>query len=214
MKRRILVFGIKRNGNHAIIGYLLGHFLEYYNLSQKPKEEALTYFLEHSIYINDWQYNPPEQLPDYQLISFEDKGLDFVAGDKVVILRDPYNWVASVVHHPGSHYLLKELSVLWPKYAKAATQKDVIFCNYNSWNIDKDYRADFSRRVGLEPTDVWYNAVLNFGGGSSFDGLNYDMKPERMATQDRWKTLTEQEKQHITPEMKELSRELFRFNPF
>ena len=58
--------------------------------------------------------------------------------------------------------------------------------------------------------------VLPIGGGSSFDSIDYNKSASEMKVLERWKEARNDENYRalFTPEIREMSREIFNFVPF
>jgi hypothetical protein len=65
--------------------------------------------------------------------------------------------------------------------------KNVLSINYNKWFSDKEYRKSIATSIGFKFTDCGIMDVVTFGGGSSFDGLKYNSKAQKMNVLTRWK---------------------------
>jgi len=141
----------------------------------------------------------------------------------MIIVRDPFNLFASVLRHPQ---LVKELDRelrLWKQHLKECLgETEYLGCpfvsvNYTRWCTDSGYRRQLSEKLGIEHSDAGRNEVLEFGGGSSFDGLNMDGQGMTMQVQERWRELEGDERYRSVvsdPELRRLSKAYFDFLPF
>ena len=57
---------------------------------------------------------------------------------------------------------------------------------FNSWADDYNYRRQVAERLGLQFTDVAREQTSIFGGGSSFDGLDYLKNASKMNVNKRY----------------------------
>jgi len=95
--------------------------------------------------------------------------------------------------------ILKEIEAkkLWKSYAKEYLGKtnylgeNKIVINYNLWFSSKNYRNNIEKKLGLEPNDKKINEVLDIGRGSSFDGIKFNGKANKMKVLERWKLLAD-----------------------
>ena len=96
----------------------------------------------------------------------------------IMILRDPYNWIASrlrfLKRYPRCRALVinTKKTSLWKQYAKeflgeTDTLKDKIVINYDRFCLDESYRSEIAVMLGIVPK-IDGNTVLGFGNGSSF----------------------------------------------
>ena len=67
------------------------------------------------------------------------------------------------------------------------------FVNYNSWFEDKDYRVELSSLISRNHSDENIGQIMGYGGGSSFDGLNYQNRAQNMDVMNRWKHFSNNE---------------------
>lgn len=123
---------------------------------------------------------------------------------EILILRDPFNLIASRLKRIenrkklnikglGSQESLKGLVGLWKDYAKEYLgytnylKNNKVIINYNKWCVDKDYRENIAKRLGVPFSDKAINDVPADGGGSSFDGQSLQGKAQEMQVMERWK---------------------------
>ena len=131
----------------------------------------------------------------------------------VLIIRDPFNLFASRLKHRlqrekndldsaescyGNNFLFvrspdQTVSDLWLNYAKeylgetSYIQKHNKICiNYNQWFSDVDYRQQIAEKLQLKFSDTGIDKVAGQGGGSSFEGKNFDGKATSMDVLNRW----------------------------
>lgn len=125
----------------------------------------------------------------------------------LLILRDPYNMMASRIQSGFTRHKFKRNDPyknainasgtstisLWKQYANeylGTTQylKNIkVVINYNRWFVDRDYRASILRQLGFEGRCKGIYKVTDHGGGSSFDGIDYDGRAEKMDVLNRYK---------------------------
>ncbi len=96
----------------------------------------------------------------------------------ILIIRDPFNFLASRLKKRDSLSGIKSVEVFmanWKRLAEKALalvdnpREDTIVANYNRWVSDLSYRRELSRRLGGTFSDATMDHVTPFGGGSSFD---------------------------------------------
>lgn len=111
----------------------------------------------------------------------------------VLVLRDPFNLFASRkkgIHSPVPDHTAMRI---WKQHARAATSgtrhldANFVCIRYNRWVSDRAYRGQIADALGLAFTDAGRRQVADAGGGSSFDGLRFDGKAERMDVFNRWR---------------------------
>ncbi len=113
----------------------------------------------------------------------------------LLIIRDPFNLLASRLKN---NFLAVKSSQgnfvdLWLDYAKEylgetnQLQHNKVCVNYNLWVNNRDYRQEIASKLDIEFTDVGIDTVHGCGGGSSFDGREFDGKANKMDVNNRWK---------------------------
>jgi len=76
----------------------------------------------------------------------------------------------------------------WKQHAGTYLRRDDtdrIAILFDTWVADPGYRREIGRRLEVEIEDETLNAISRFGGGSSFDGLDYDGRASEMAVSRR-----------------------------
>jgi hypothetical protein len=217
-------FALKRSGHHAVMVWLAYHFkLPIFVLNYiKPYTDPYltTRFSNNWDKESDWlvPIEDVEQirnvhkhclmlsLQDFNIASLED-GRDVIwerqrtVGDSsklfnILVLRDPFNMLASRWHKPGPVLPLDDSEFLdtWEIYAEEYLGithfiKSKIAVNYNLWFSSIDYRKQLSAQFGLSFTDAGLNVVpkSTAGYGSSFDRTSYDGRGNQMKVLERWK---------------------------
>lgn len=154
---------------------------------------------------------------------FEKNHQKFVGKSKrsynVLILRDPYNLFASrIFRSKDEEKAISEIKVikLWKNYAREYVGKtkylgkNKIVINYNFWFSNENYRREIEKELGLKPNDTKIKEVINIGRGdskgSSFDGMKFNGKANKMKVLERWKSLIDNKFYRIILVDKELNR--------
>lgn len=214
-KKEIRIVGLRRSGNHAIINWIRkqqkGEVLHLNNVragknpyrvlyhhyrTDRLRQEALGYFTKKDCLISSYE--------DYNLEDITDKNFakkhDLYLGKTeqrydVIIIRDPFNLLASRLQKGYTSIKSNQNTVidLWIAYAKEYLgetqflQNNKIGINYNQWFLDVAYRQQIASRLNLEFSDAGLEKVKGQGGGSSFDGLEFQGKASNMDVLGRWK---------------------------
>ncbi|NEN90938.1 MAG: hypothetical protein F6K48_19295 [Okeania sp. SIO3H1] len=136
---------------------------------------------------------------------------------EVLILRDPFNLFASRLKNRlqkeknnlylgessyGNNFLSvrnpnKTVADLWINYAKEYLgetnylKQNKICINYNQWFTDVEYRRNIADKLQMEFSDVGINKVAGQGGGSSFEGKEFDGKATSMDVLNRWQKVAD-----------------------
>ena len=140
------------------------------------------------------------------LYSFEDLDIEdyslrkYIKIEKpivILILRDPYNWLASSIKHDKSSeasLVVKKNSLI--KYLEQVLeirdyfQGPYVDINYNRWVVDVGYRETVCSRLGIQFSIAADKSVMDiqeFGGGSSFDGAESSGGDLHARIFERWK---------------------------
>jgi len=126
----------------------------------------------------------------------------------LLVLRDPRNLFASrigiarrldVPCFRTDPVSMQRFIDLWKSYARemlgmTAVLKRKVCIYYNAWHSSQEYRRRISAQLGLRFSDKGLNWVSDEGGGSSFDGLQFNGKGSEMNVLNRYAQLTLEEK--------------------
>lgn len=230
------VYGIKRNGNHAIINWITS--------MMKPNVMFMN-DVKNIPFVKQTHYDRFESrdIWKYMVFSYEDKSIkecdpnisiglktygphgyinkDEIIGKsskttRIVLLRDFFNFYASLYRYNKDkvpHHSIR----LWKEYAyeflreTKFTPDDTIFISYNKWTSDEMYRRSLALSLGLVYSENTLDVVSSYGHGSSFDNTNYDGRGREMKIFDRWKLFINDDvfKSHIDAECILLSNKIF-----
>ncbi|MDY7012685.1 MAG: hypothetical protein SVX43_03635 [Cyanobacteriota bacterium] len=233
-QKEIRVIGIKRSGNHAIINWIAKQqtgevkhlnnllpgrnpyrFLYKHYPTEYFRQEACGNFSQKDCLIYSYENC---KLPKVVTRGVEWKHDLYLGKSKerydVLILRDPFNMIASAFHNHAKqikkhnkivHSYFKEKGTmedldiveLWLSYAREylgetqyLNQKKVPV-NYNAWVLDANYRKDIAEQLKLEFSDRGLEDVREQGGGSSFEGRNLHGQATKMDVLNRWKIVAD-----------------------
>lgn len=200
------VAGLRRSGNHAVLNWMLAQMpgLTCFNNNQQNHPPENT-GLKRAVMHGTGRYN--------LVIGHEDQPLEiFTAPLKrswyggmkrhfdVLILRDPYNWLASRYawqEELGQRFredenYRQQLIAQYKAYARLfgewqkAGWPEKIALNYNRWAVEREYRRALAKRLDLRFTDRGRDKVSIHGQGSSFDGQKYHGRGSEMPVLERW----------------------------
>lgn len=216
-----LICGLQRSGNHAIITWYMAHLedvLFWNNIVRKGEPTQATFRGE-----------PPfkHEIHSYENIHPEDvfkEGLECESWPSQIsiILRDPYNWLASMYKFQmkeGTYTVrarpLDEFIDLWIRMAEYVEINPRTLINYNKWFKNIQYRRMLEKRWGFGETDATINFISGYGGGSTFEG--YDKKAQELDVFNRWKVVKDdpEYKRLIlgNDKIKSISERMFGFVP-
>lgn len=206
------IFGLKRNGNHPIIYWLL---------------ENIKVFFPKTVFLNDINHKDVQDGKidkmilenDIILISYEEIAVSDI--DKVkyfpkiqvdetimIVLRDVGNSLSSRIEYISKfhsetinvmdYFIDNQLYIdMWIGYAEKFldhTNTKYRCINFNSWFISRYYRdMVFFTITGLNSNDLAVNHVPRHGNGSSFDSMDYDGRASQMDVLYRWKGYVDKE---------------------
>lgn len=222
---RIVTLSLQRSGQHAVINWLCSqmknivHFnhchFERTNLTNiiTPINNRIILYNESGKHDSGLQSREAansflSKIDSYKtlLYSFEDVDPDnillknYVRNSEptvVLIIRDPYNWLASSIKHgQSSPEQLAEKKDIFVKYLEQALEitnhikHPVVTINFNDWATSISYRKNIITKLNFpfsESADNALQEVPDFGGGSSFDGTTLNTSNPKMGVFDRWK---------------------------
>jgi hypothetical protein len=135
----------------------------------------------------------------------------------VLILRDPFNLFASRLKAQYSEVTPTTAVRIWKQHAREFSgcrrylTAGRVAISFNSWVVDREYRRHIADRLGLDFTDAGVDDVAETGGGSSFDGVDYDGRASQMKVLHRWEHCRDSEEylQLLDTQVVELSRQIF-----
>jgi len=234
---RYAVMGCKRSGHHAIAYWVMlqipGGAVFHNDCNGRLEAARLQVIGEgkHSLHL----------LEDFDLCGWSGLDLQDHFDRPILVLRDGYNWAASVVrsnmgrkatwepyrriqirtHERDMKWFGGTLGRLdtWKQHVSRALDgvlpKNALVVNYNKWCADEEYRKELSTCLGLPFNDIGRRLVPPFGHGSSFDKMKFDGHAEDMETLTRWKTMKSDPewKLMVDKEVRHLTREYFGYTP-
>lgn len=213
---KLKIFALSRSGHHAITYWLASNFVS------KPSITVLARGQRHEL----------EKGGEDILELYENERIPETDEPSIIILRDPYNNYASFSkflnnpnYGPLSFFPILEY---WTDYAKEVSGetnnlKNKYVILYNGWVDSEDYRKKVVKEIGekfgvkLSFNDAEKNHMTPFGGGSSFDGLDFVRSANEMKVNKRYQNYESSisyRSRVDTPEMKILSEKIFGFYPW
>jgi hypothetical protein len=89
--------------------------------------------------------------------------------------------------------------------------------DYGRWVSEAAYTQSVCERLGLRYVETGRDDVLDFGGGSSFDGTLFHGRASAMPVLDRWRVYHDDPYYRALfdrdPDLARLSEQYFQFNP-
>ena len=219
MTRHFSFAGMQRSGNHAIMDWWSGHFpartLRNNILGLSCKNECAQRD-------QDGDYNERIKIDSWENYSPTEIKISNNSEPLIVVLRDPYNWWASLFNFSSPNANLVgvpldgviEYYLHYVAYASSFPNCRIIF---NHWFLSGNYRRDTEECWDLCESDKGLNHVAEVCCGSSFDGYAYQDQAQNMKVLELHKAV-----QHLPayyqplrnhPELADISRELFDFEP-
>ena len=115
---------------------------------------------------------------------------------RILLLRDPFNWVASYAAKAGHDTAFEDGIALWRPYAMAWAGRTAplpfdLRVAYNTWFSNQAERERISAAIGLPFTDRYLQLVSDHGSGSSFDRQSFDGQAQSMPVFERWRQFGE-----------------------
>lgn len=138
----------------------------------------------------------------------------------VIIVRDPFNWVASCLQRRYPLGALSKNVCLWKQHARECLGETnllglpIVDVNFNRWTQEATYRAELASRLAIPYSERGVDEVSTIGGGSSFDHTAFEGRASQMPILNRW--LRHRDNPHFLsvaecPEIRELSQRYFGF---
>ena len=140
----------------------------------------------------------------------------------LIVMRDPYNWLASKIRFLGGNVIsqqkifIKESIEQWLTYARTIENypmsDNIAWVNYNEWASSIEYRVAFAKSFGVtEMVGRSEKRIPINNQGSAFDFRIYEDRADEMKVLERWKTMTSvrEYKEVFTDEVVHYSELLF-----
>lgn len=191
MRTLIRHIGLARSGTHAILNWIQhqyeadGYKVSFFNNADQrkvldqltpglPLEPNDAYRAEKSLILIG-----VEDKLIYDLAPVPDRVANaFARRFDVVLLRDPFNHLASRFNHRDKKKVLRDKIVnAWIQYAYEFSGhtnflgRHKLPINYNLWNADREYREQLATELGVPFNDETFDTMLR-GFHSSFDDNN------------------------------------------
>lgn len=204
-KQLVYILGLKRNGNHAIINWIIK------NLEKNKIQVGFINDVNEKV-INDGDIDKiisdnlvtilsyeEISIHEFEKIKYKNNKLDF---KEILILRDFKNSFASRLKYISEFksdsidiydYFMNhdEYKKNWIEFSEVFLDKiqNKWECiNYNLWFSDKTYRDSVMNNIfDIKNYDLGLLSVPKNAGGSSFDYLKYNNRAKDMNILERWK---------------------------
>lgn len=183
--KTIILYGLRRSGNHFLISTILQCFKNYVHLNDV--------FLSYTEYCKYKMIDKTSERNDHEYIGFKDtecvvislenKIIDETELDKFrklddcyifILLRSPYCHLSSVwsVYNKNEEKLL-EIVKLWKIYAERF-MKDSISTNvlYDEFTINENYRKRILNSIEIKDIDIKLNHYIKYQKSSFTDKVN------------------------------------------
>ena len=221
-KHRVLVVSPRRSGQHLVIDYLargLGETTHVNNISLGPtgiSPRTAGQIRPVTAYRDGVAAPPVRQrspfLRPVHLVTHTITNVEFARppydlermhrGNRwtlVPLVRDPYNWLASLVKvlHRKSYIREQDIPHYLSMYQNILALKNeqgLDVWSYNHFLTDPAYRADKASAFAGFDRDRAKGALgetPTFGGGSSFEGKEAEAEALRKSVMERWQAMTE-----------------------
>jgi len=211
MRTLWIIAGMRRSGIHAVVNWIKAAIdttgephvlLNNVHLPVLNSKESNVIFSK--------SFASSDSANEHVLVVFEDKRLrriigspllQRIGGDRrkhLVVLRDPYNLVASRLqrtrHRRNRDTNPRRVAQLWPDHAKH--DETWTRCVYNQWFVEESYRKQMATALELPTCPPLPTRIARAGRGSSFDGVRYDGRPSEMPVLDRWRKFADDQQYH------------------
>lgn len=233
----IRIVGMSRSGNHAIINWILNQiegswaFLNCVEPKTNPFHSARPLDCGNAVLASPAGLRKGDEqqvraAADWLVFSQEDTFLNPALGERatelqgisgkgadIVILRDPYNLLASRKQFDWSFVTPLTEQRIWKQHAKRVLsgkgfgERRLVPILYNRWASEPEYRRQIAERMGLCFSDAGWDRTAACGGGSSFEGRAHS----QAGVFERWRRFADDPAfwAQIDEEMEGLAEEIF-----
>ena len=216
-------FGMKRSGQHAIINWICkqhGGGITYKNNCnlQGHGRGTVALYKEGGAF-GAWNFEDPDIAKIIQVMGSN----RFHGAIPILIIRDPYNWIASCMHRlvTSDSKIEHDVALKLPKRIETykehikQTIDDLMVISFNKWFSDSQYREGICAALEIPFTDEGKHEVTRYGDGSSFDQRKYDGNAQQMQVLQRWEQYVNNKKylEYIDDELKEIAKTAFNIGP-
>jgi hypothetical protein len=232
---KLLIIALSRSGHHAVINWIAsqlpGTTFHHNNCNENFRPTQTKNYGNGEPINHIWNFE------DFNLEGCNEiiKESDF---DQILlVMRDPFNWMASCLKKGTWHANLRSLQVKqfndtdwycpwfsrtmsrYKMYLQYAAQierhenylEKFLDINYNKWVKNINYRKELAKKIGFEFTDKGIDFIPKFGGGSSFGSETI----KDLDVLNRWKYYKDDPSywKLLDDEFIEFSRRYFNFDP-
>jgi len=216
MTTKTLICANARSGYHAIANWYCSQlpgkarFLNNCNEIMKPRNI--------SVYKNPGSGRAMVcSFENFDLTGFRPLNIARMFQRVIIVLRDPYNWLASSLAKDGhlnlpeetfkpnkkysySPYFCQSMTRidLWKQYARHYLGEENLigsipttYILFNNWHKSEDYRKDICEQLDVEYNSAGLDFVSPRGSGSSFDKRQYRGRGSEMNVLKRYKEFLE-----------------------
>lgn len=198
------VFATKRSGHHGIISWITAQHGNITFLNNVTVSADQTAFVPHRSDRNMVIGKGKDQLVNFEINNGDDcwgiqtsPWVDCVPMRTasrvypILVIRRFRNWLASLVVHASAIPTASHVAV-YTQHLDAIRKQTLplpgfVVIRYDDWFSNRNYRRAIAAKLNIPFTDAGLNTVLRYGGGSTFDGKNYDGDAQHMNVLNRWK---------------------------
>lgn len=195
-KRAYIILGMKRSGHHAILHWICYNFKSaiHYNdyrihdskfIPAHPHQKPVRFGEgEPNVVVYNCEDFKCDQLSPLMKLPLWKKYNTYFS----IVLRDPYNWIASSLKAGGglASRITRRVQMYKNQY-KIFKDIGAIPISYNRWVEEESYREHIGKKLSLPTIDKGVRKVSVRGGGSSFDKLKFKGDASKMDVFGRWK---------------------------
>jgi hypothetical protein len=181
--KTFMVFGIMRVGNHAIINWIIQQLVQdnksvlFDNDIQAGSQfqvDPIRPASNREVFGNqpyDYYIRSHEQIVPERATRHRDEAR------RIIIVRDPYNWLASSLGKGKEFapHMVAEIKKWIDIYISNAmkwydSSYPYHMVSYNEWFTSKEYRMQLAEALDIQFSDAGLNYLAWYNNGSSFDG--------------------------------------------
>lgn len=231
MKRKIIrVWALMRSGHHAVLEWVFYNMITPKIFFNNCRDGNIFHYASINSIPNMEKKFDLKKLNEFRniIVNFEHPNLKYWPAKNwgnlkklgqvvdLIVLRDPFNWVASSMSKKTFKQYVNVDMNLWKQHAlefiEARHIPNRIPVQFNQWFSSHEYREEIANKIGIPNDETSINRVET---RSSFDAFEFKNNAQDMQVLNRWEQF-KNNKQFLSyvnrRDIRDLSQKIFGFD--